>query len=76
MYIANKKIKQSIFNRIFIGPIKTIICSEINDPIEFLPRKKNAIVRGKSCLINPNPINQNGPAIITNTTTGIKMSLH
>lgn len=76
VYIANKKIKQSIFNRIFIGPIKTIICSEINDPIEFLPRKKNAIVRGKSCVINPNPINQNGPAIITNTTTGIKMSLH
>lgn len=62
----DKKIKQSFWNRIFVGEIKTYVSPYFKTKLIFSPKKKNVSVCGTGYSVNPNPIPKNGIAKIEN----------
>ena len=73
---ANKKQQQSIVSKLFTGRIDTIINPIFEDPIIFVPKKKNkALVKGAKYLVMPNPIPQSGVAEIRSLTKKLHINL-
>lgn len=62
----DKKIKQSYWNRIFVGEIKTYVNPIFKTKLTFSPKKKNAAAFGIGYTVNPNPIPRSGVATINN----------
>lgn len=71
----DKEVKQSIWNRIFTGKIKTYVNPLFKTKLTFSPRKKNASAYGIEYVITPNPIPRNGVATITNITEKLIITL-
>lgn len=72
---ADKRVKQSLWNRIFVGEIKTFVNPAFKDALTFTPRKKDASVYGKGYIIRPNPIQRSGVAQISNNILKTKITL-
>ncbi len=67
VYLSSAKIKQSLWNRIFCGKVKTIVHPLFGEPLKFTPAKKKQIrVTGRNYFISPNPMPRSGQAQITN----------
>lgn len=62
----DKKIKQSFWNRLFVGEIKTLVNPNFKTKLTFTPRRRNALVRGEGYAIIPNPIPRSGMATVNN----------
>ncbi|MCM1254686.1 MAG: hypothetical protein NC221_01010 [Duncaniella sp.] len=71
----NKKIDQSIWNRIFLGEIKTYVNPIFKSMLSFTPRKKNATVFGPGYTSSPNPFPKNGIASINNYSEKLSLIL-
>lgn len=61
----NQKKKQSFWNKLFIGEIRTLVNPNFVSELTFVPRKKNANAHGVGYTIQPNPIPRSGIAKIT-----------
>lgn len=73
---ANKKQHQGLLNRLFTGKIDTVVNPIFEEPITFIPKKKNkALVKGKGYLVVPNPIPQSGVAEISAPTKKLYINL-
>lgn len=73
---ADKKVRQSLINRIFTGKIISVLNPIFKEPITFIPRRKKALVKGKGCICRPNPIPQSGVAVIEDPVNKITMDIH
>lgn len=74
---ANRKMPQSLMNRIFTGKIVTIVNPVFVTPLTFSPQKgKNAIVRGNGYITTPNPIPRNGLATIKQAQQLLQINLN
>lgn len=71
----DRKIEQSVWNRIFVGEIKTYVNPLFKTKLTFSPKRGNATTFGVGYYINPNPIPRSGVATITNHTENITIIL-
>lgn len=72
---SNHKVKQSFFNRLFTGRVKTYVNPIFKKELTFTPRRKGAFVLGSGYAPQPNPIPRNGVATITNETNKEKLTI-
>lgn len=72
---SDKIEKQSFWNRLFFGHIKTVICPYFTSKIVITPYKKNAIAIGQNCNISPNPFPRNGVVTIKCYSSNIVINL-
>lgn len=61
----NQKKKQSFWNKLFVGEIRTLVNPNFVSELTFVPRKNNANAYGSGYTIQPNPIPRSGIAKIT-----------
>lgn len=73
---ADKKVRQSLINKIFTGKINTVVNPIFKESITFIPRKKKALVKGKGYICKPNPIPQSGVAVIEDPIKKITIDIH
>ncbi|MFA6883715.1 MAG: hypothetical protein WCQ55_01195 [Paludibacteraceae bacterium] len=72
---TNKTIKQSFWNRLFMGKIKFLEKPFFTENLTFVPRRKNAQAYGEGYVIEPNPIPQSGMATIKNVQQKLEINL-
>lgn len=72
---SDRKIKQSFWNRLFTGEVRTYVNPLFVGKLTFIPKKKNAICFGEGYNINPNPIPRSGIANIDNRQQKIKITI-
>ncbi len=70
-----KKVKQSFWNRLFTGEVKSVVNPLFVCKLTFIPKKKNAMCFGEGYTINPNPVPKNGIANIDNRQQKIKITI-
>lgn len=70
-----QKIKQSFWNRIFTGEIKTLVNPNFNYKLTFTPKRRNAAAFGAGYSVSPNPIPQSGIATIKNIQDNLIITL-
>ena len=75
VYFAKEKVEQSWFSRIFTGEIKTVVIPSLVESIEFVPKNKWALAKGKGYMIIPNPMPQSGVVKITDNVNKIDIEL-
>ena len=63
---SDRKIKQSFWNRLFAGEVRTYVNPLFVGKLTFIPKKKNAMCFGEGYNINPNPIPRSGIANMEN----------
>lgn len=68
---SNNVIKQSKWNRLFTGEIRTVKNQEFEFPLTFVPHRNNAVVHGIGYTIKPNPIPRSGTATISNSKNNL-----
>lgn len=73
---ADKKVRQSLINRIFTGKIMTVVNPVFKEPIAFIPQKKKALVKGKGYICKPNPIPRSGITVIEDPVKKITIDIH
>ena len=73
---TDKKVRQSIINRIFTGKIIVVLNPIFKEPITFIPQRKKALVKGEGYICRPNPIPQSGVAVIEDPVNKITMDIH
>lgn len=61
----NQKKKQSIWNKLFVGEIRTLVNQNFVSELTFVPKKNNANAHGVGYTIHPNPVPRSGIAKIT-----------
>ena len=71
----DKKINQSLWQRIFIGEIKTYVNPMFKTKLTFSPRRKGGIALGTGYTTNPNPFLKNGVITISNNQEKITIIL-
>lgn len=71
---SDKKVIQSIWEKVFIGETKTFINQYFRTPLIFTPDKKNAKAYGLGYVVK-NPIPKSGVSIITNIQQKLKITL-
>lgn len=72
---SDRKIKQSFWNRLFTGEIRTVVNPLFVSRLTFIPKKKNAMCFGDGYYVNPNPIPRSGIANIENKQQKIKITI-
>ncbi len=73
---AQKKVKQSIWKKLFVGKTVTVVDPRFIDNLTFTPRKrKKAVVRGNNYDIQPNPMPYNGKTVIKNPSRKLEITL-
>lgn len=75
VFFSDKKVKQSILKRIFLGKTKTFVHPCFRTRLTFVPKGKNAAVWGVDYSVTPNPMPRNGVSTITNTKEKIVITL-
>lgn len=71
----DRKVKQSVWNRIFVGEVKTYVNPLFKSKLTFSPRGRNAIAFGAGYTSTPNPIPRSGVATIINVTEKLTIIL-
>lgn len=71
----DRKVKQSIWSRIFIGEIKTYVNPLFKTKLTFSPKRRSAAAFGTGYTVNPNPIPRSGVATINNQFEKISITL-
>ena len=71
----DRKVKQSIWSRIFIGEIKTYVNPLFKTKLTFSPKRRNAAAFGTGYTVNPNPIPRSGVATINNHFEKLSITL-
>lgn len=72
---SDRKIKQSFWNRLFTGEVRTYVNPLFVGKLTFIPKKKNAMCFGEGYNINPNPIPKSGIANIDNRQLKLKITI-
>lgn len=73
---TNQPYKQSFFNRIFTGKIKSVIKPYFKNQLFFIPKGKNAASTfGNGYVASPNSIPRNGNSTITDNQNNLQISL-
>lgn len=71
----DRQVKQSLWQRVFVGKTKTLVNSAFKSQLTFVPKKKNAMVYGNGYVIRQNPVPRNGITEITHTQQKIKITM-
>lgn len=72
---STQKVKQSFWQKVFIGETKTVVNPLFTSKLIFTPNKKNASAYGVGYSVRPNPIPRIGIAGITNSQLKITITL-
>jgi hypothetical protein len=72
---STQKVKQSSWNKLFVGEKKTYVSPYFTSNLVFTPNKKNASAYGIGYSIRPNPIPKSGTAEIVNSQLKLTISI-
>lgn len=72
---SDKVIKQSFWNRLFTGEVRTVVHPLFKQPLTFIPKKKKAMAYGPGYSIMSNPIPKAGVTEITHIAQNLKLIL-
>lgn len=72
---SDRKIKQTFWNRLFCGEIRTVVNPLFVSKLTFIPKKENAMCFGGGYSVNPNPISRSGIAYIDNRQQKMKITI-
>lgn len=72
----DRKVQQSVWNRLFIGEIKTYVNPLFKTKLTFSPKGRNAVVSGAGYAVNPNPVPRSGVATINYNSEKVSITLN
>lgn len=71
----NKKEKQSLLKRLFVGETRTLVNPNFSPKLTFVPQKRGAAAYGTEYSVKPNPIPRSSIATITNNRQKLTITL-